>query len=50
MQNPDNPDELYIDLGEEICNQLGWSEGDTLIWKIDENNNIIVVRNDDNKS
>ena len=24
MENPDNPEELILDLGEEICGPLGW--------------------------
>jgi len=32
MENPDNPDELILDLGEEICGPLGWVEGDTIVW------------------
>ena len=33
MENPDNPEELILDLGEEICGPLGWVEGDTIVWK-----------------
>ena len=32
MENPDNPEELILDLGEEICGPLGWVEGDTIEW------------------
>jgi hypothetical protein len=32
MENPDNPEELILDLGEEICGPLGWKEGDTIVW------------------
>ena len=32
MENPDNPEELILDLGEEICGPLGWVEGDTIVW------------------
>lgn len=48
IQDPDNPDELVLDLGDKICDELGWKEGDTLIWEVDEQNNI-VVRRDDSK-
>lgn len=30
--NPDNPDELVLDLGTELCERLGWQAGDTLEW------------------
>jgi hypothetical protein len=32
MENPDNPEELILELGEEICVPLGWCEGDTIVW------------------
>jgi hypothetical protein len=32
MENPDNPEELILDLGEEICGPLGWKEGDVIVW------------------
>ena len=32
MENPENPEELILDLGEEICGPLGWVEGDTIVW------------------
>lgn len=36
LQNPDNPEEFYIDLGDEICESLGWQVGDTLEWTKNE--------------
>ena len=32
MVDPDRPDELVLDLGMELCEQLGWQPGDTLEW------------------
>jgi hypothetical protein len=32
VENPDNPEELLLDLGNEICNELGWNEGDIIEW------------------
>lgn len=32
VQDPDNPDELLLDLGDEICDLLGWHEGDRIEW------------------
>jgi len=32
IENPENPDELLLDLGLEICEELGWKEGDVLEW------------------
>lgn len=33
VEDPDNPGELLLDLGNELCEQMGWSEGDTLEWQ-----------------
>jgi hypothetical protein len=30
--DPDDPDNLVLDLGVDICQQLGWQEGDQLQW------------------
>jgi hypothetical protein len=32
VQDPDNPDEWMLDLGLDLCQQLGWQVGDTLQW------------------
>jgi uncharacterized membrane protein (UPF0127 family) len=33
VPDPDNPEEWVLDLGDELCQQLGWKVGDTLIWQ-----------------
>lgn len=32
VADPDNNDELLLDLGNELCEQMGWSAGDVLEW------------------
>jgi hypothetical protein len=32
VEDPDNPGEIMIDLGLEMCEQLGWKEGDVIEW------------------
>lgn len=32
VEDPENPDELLLDLGPELCAQMGWSVGDTVQW------------------
>lgn len=32
IADPDNPGELLLDLGTEVCAQMGWAVGDTLQW------------------
>jgi hypothetical protein len=33
VEDPDHPGELVLDLGLELCAQLGWQVGDTIEWK-----------------
>ena len=32
VQDEQNPDQLLLDLGLELCEQLGWKVGDELNW------------------
>ena len=32
IEDPDDPDQLLLDLGTELCEQLGWAVGDQLEW------------------
>jgi hypothetical protein len=32
IEDPDHPGELLLDLGTELCAQLGWQVGDTIEW------------------
>ena len=32
IQDPDNQDELLLDLGTEVCEQMGWAPGDVIEW------------------
>lgn len=32
IANPDNPEQLLLDLGLELCEQIGWQPGDELQW------------------
>ena len=32
VEDPDHPGELLLDLGTEVCAQLGWQVGDTIEW------------------
>lgn len=32
VEDPDNPGELLLDLGTELCAELGWQVGDILEW------------------
>lgn len=32
IEDPDHPGQLIIELGQEICDQLGWTVGDQMEW------------------
>jgi hypothetical protein len=32
VEDPDRPGEMLLDLGEELCEHLGWKPGDELDW------------------
>jgi hypothetical protein len=32
IEDPENPGELLLDLGEDLCAQMGWAEGDNITW------------------
>ena len=32
IEDPNNPDELLLDLGTELCEEMGWKVGDTVQW------------------
>ena len=32
IEDPDNSEELLLDLGTELCEELGWKVGDTVQW------------------
>jgi len=32
IQDPDNPEDLLLDLGTELCELAGWKPGDVIEW------------------
>ena len=32
IEDPNDPEELLLDLGTELCEELGWKVGDTVQW------------------
>ena len=43
VEDPDHPGELLLDLGAELCAELGWQEGDTLEW-IDKDGSWLIQK------
>lgn len=33
VEDPDQPGELLLDLGQTLCDTLGWRPGDQVTWK-----------------
>lgn len=44
IEDPDNPDELLLDLGLDLCAQLGLRSGDTVEW-IDNQDGTWTLKN-----
>ena len=32
IEDPNDSEQLILDLGQELCDELGWNVGDTLVW------------------
>jgi len=32
VEDPDHPGEILLDLGDELCEHLGWKPGDQITW------------------
>ena len=43
VEDPENPGELVIDLGNELCEHLGWKPGDEVEW-IDNKDGTWTIR------
>ena len=46
VEDPDNPDEMLLDLGDELCKHMNWTVGDTLEW-IDNGDGTWTLRKKD---
>jgi hypothetical protein len=32
VEDPDHPGEILLDLGDELCEHMGWKPGDQITW------------------
>jgi bifunctional DNA-binding transcriptional regulator/antitoxin component of YhaV-PrlF toxin-antitoxin module len=46
----DDDGELYIELPQELLDQLGWSIGDDLVWIVEEDSKILLRKRTDDSS
>lgn len=44
VQQYDDTEELFIEIPEELIKELGWKEGDTLNWHINNQKEIILTK------
>ena len=44
----DENGELVLVFSEEFINELGWKDGDTIIWDVDEDNKVVIVKKESN--
>ena len=45
VEDPENPEELLLDLGNELCAELGWQVGDTLEWTDNKDGTWTLLKN-----
>lgn len=44
IADPDNPEELLLDLGEDLCAQLGWNVGDEVSWTAKDDGSWVLAK------
>ena len=44
VEDPDQPGELLLDLGQDLCDQLGWRPGDLLEWTDNKDGSCILKK------
>jgi hypothetical protein len=42
IQDPDDADQVLLDLGPELCQELGWHPGDRLVWQLGEDGSVTL--------
>jgi hypothetical protein len=48
VEDPEHPGEILLDLGDELCEQMGWKVGDTITW-IDNGDGTFTLKKADVK-
>jgi hypothetical protein len=42
IQDPDDADQVLLDLGQDLCQELGWQPGDRLVWQLGEDRSVTL--------
>jgi hypothetical protein len=48
VEDPEQPGELLLDLGNELCDELGWQEGDVIEWIDNKDGSWTLKKNNTN--
>jgi hypothetical protein len=48
VEDPEHPGEIFLDLGDELCEHMGWKSGDTITW-IDNGDGSFTLKKADSK-
>jgi hypothetical protein len=48
VEDPEHPGEILLDLGDELCEHMGWKVGDTITW-IDNRDGTFTLKKADTK-
>jgi hypothetical protein len=49
VEDPENPGDLILELGDEICEPLGWKPGDLITWTDNKDGSFTLTKSDANK-
>lgn len=50
VEDPEQPGELLLDLGNELCDELGWKTGDVIEWHDNQDGTWTLRKTTDSKS
>lgn len=43
-EDPENPEECILQFPEDFIEQVGWKEGDTLLWDLQEDGSVVLSK------
>ena len=49
VEDPENPGDLILELGDEICEPMGWKQGDLITWTDNKDGSFTLTKSDVNK-
>jgi formylmethanofuran dehydrogenase subunit D len=46
FDDPDDPEQGILQFPDELVEQLGWKEGDTLVWSVQDDGSVVIKKAD----